>query len=65
MIEMAYEAFGARRMMWGSDFPPVASREGYKNALHGAMEHPAFGSEEDREWAFGKTAMDVWKLGEE
>jgi L-fuconolactonase len=26
-------AFGANRLMWGSDFPPVAAREGYANAL--------------------------------
>ncbi|MHB9090554.1 MAG: amidohydrolase family protein, partial [Chloroflexota bacterium] len=31
--QMAYEAFGADRIMWGSDFPPVAGREGYRNAL--------------------------------
>jgi L-fuconolactonase len=33
LIHAAYEAFGAERLMWGSDFPPVASREGYGNAL--------------------------------
>lgn len=26
--------FGAERLLWGSDFPVVASREGYANALH-------------------------------
>lgn len=29
----ALEAFGADRLMWGSDHPVVASREGYANAL--------------------------------
>ena len=64
MLEMAYEAFGPHRMMWGSDYPPVSSREGYRNALQGPMNHSAFRSQEDREWAFGKTALSVWKLGE-
>jgi L-fuconolactonase len=32
-LEDAYAAFGAGRMMWGSDYPPVANREGYANAL--------------------------------
>lgn len=32
-LQMAYEAFGPDRMMWGSDYPPVSSREGYRNAL--------------------------------
>lgn len=26
-------AFGSSRLMWGSDYPPVSSREGYANAL--------------------------------
>lgn len=29
----ALRAFGADRLMWGSDFPVVSSREGYGNAL--------------------------------
>jgi len=29
----ALEAFGAERLLWGSDFPVVSSREGYANAL--------------------------------
>ncbi|MFH1140740.1 MAG: amidohydrolase family protein [Chloroflexota bacterium] len=64
LIEMAYETFGPRRMMWGSDFPPVASREGYRNALQGTMNHSAFRSQEDREYAFAKTALSIWKFPE-
>ena len=30
----AVEAFGAQRLMWGSDYPVVSSREGYANALN-------------------------------
>lgn len=29
----ALDAFGAERLLWGSDFPVVSSREGYGNAL--------------------------------
>ena len=64
MIEMAVDAFGAHRIMWGSDFPPVANREGFRNALIGPMEHVSWRSEEDKEWVFGKTAMSLWKFGE-
>ena len=32
-LEMVYDAFGPARMMWGSDYPPVSGREGYRNAL--------------------------------
>ena len=64
LIEMAIDAFGPSRLMWGSDFPPVASREGYKNSLRFPMEHVSFRSEDDKEWGFGKTAMSLWKFGE-
>jgi L-fuconolactonase len=61
-LTMALEAFGARRMMWGSDFPPVASREGYGNALRWTMAQ--FPSEDDRAWVFGKTALSLFRFGE-
>ncbi len=60
LFEMAKEAFGAHRMMWGSDFPPSAGREGYANALNGVMNHPAFSEGDDIEWVMGKTAARVW-----
>ena len=62
LIEMAYDAFGPRRMMWGSDYPPVSGREGYRNALRGVMEHPALRDREDREWVMGKTASGLFKF---
>ena len=63
LIKMARDAFGPRRMMWGSDYPPVSQREGYRNALRGVMDNPAFDSQEDREWVMGKTALSVFQLG--
>ena len=62
LIDMALEAFGPRRMMWGSDFPPVSNREGYRNALRGVMDHPALRSDDDREWVMGRTAAGVFQL---
>ncbi|MCH7786868.1 MAG: amidohydrolase, partial [Chloroflexi bacterium] len=61
LIEMARDAFGPRRMMWGSDYPPVGGREGYHNSLQAVMEHPVFKSQEDKDWAFGKAAQEVFK----
>jgi predicted TIM-barrel fold metal-dependent hydrolase len=61
-MAMAYDAFGASRIMWGSDFPPVVGREGYRNALQWTMEHTAFLSEGDKEWLFGKTALFLFKF---
>ncbi|MCL4544636.1 MAG: amidohydrolase [Chloroflexi bacterium] len=41
-LARALTAWGADRVMWGSDYPPVSSREGYGNALRWtvrALEH--------------------------
>ena len=63
LIEMAPDAFGANRLMWGSDFPPVAGRrEGYGNALRWPMERVHFKSEEDKALVFGETAATLFKL---
>ncbi len=62
VVRLAYEAFGRQRMMWGSNFPPSAHKEGYTNALRLPLEKTPFFSEEDKEWIFGKTALSVWKM---
>ena len=64
-MEMAYDAFGADRIMWGSDFPPVAGREGYRNALQWPMEHIPFRNDADREWVFGRTALSLFRFAGE
>jgi len=58
--DMALEAFGPNRMMWGSDYPPASSREGYDNALKLPLDYFSSLSEEERSWIFGRTAMQVW-----
>ncbi len=62
LFEMALDAFGPRRMMWGSDYPPVSGREGYRNALEGVKSHPAFKDPDVRAWALGETAMSLFKF---
>lgn len=64
LADMALEAFGPQRMMWGSDFPPVSSREGYDNALRLPLDYLSALSEDERAWVFGKTALRVWEFGE-
>ncbi|MDA0734551.1 MAG: amidohydrolase family protein [Chloroflexi bacterium] len=63
LIEMAVDAFGAERLMWGSDFPPVANREGYGNALNLPRERLQARSQQEVDWVFGKTADNMWKFG--
>jgi L-fuconolactonase len=58
----ALERFGAERLMWGSDFPVVSSREGYSNALGWARE--AFAGQTGNTLAeiFGGAARRVFRL---
>jgi L-fuconolactonase len=62
LIEMAVEAFGGDRLMWGSDFPPVANREGYRNALRLPMDMIEYPSSEVRDQVFGVTAANLWEF---
>ena len=62
-FEMAKEAFTVNRMMWGSDFPPSANREGYSKTLAGVRAHPAFISGDDAQWVLGRTAAALFEFG--
>ncbi len=61
--ELTLEAFGPQRVMWGSDWPPVSSREGYDNSLEFPLDYLSGLSADERAWIFGKTAQKVWKPG--
>ncbi len=65
LLDLALRAFGAHRLMWGSDYPPVSGREGYRNALHLPLERlraiPAV-TEDDIEHVFGGTAKSVFAV---
>lgn len=56
------DAFGAARLMWGSDYPPVAGREGYGNALRLPMAQLEHRTEEERAAIFGGTALEVFPI---
>ena len=63
--QLAYDAFGARRLMWGSNYPPVSRNEGYANSLQQPMEmYSSFLTVEDRDWFFGKTALEIFDFSE-
>jgi L-fuconolactonase len=56
------ERFGASRLMWGSDFPPVAAREGYRNALRWIEELLEGLDPAGRAEVFGGTARRLFRL---
>jgi L-fuconolactonase len=59
-LQLAFAAFGASRMMWGSDFPLVCAREGYRNALQLAQQQFAQASPSDQEQLFGGAAIKIF-----
>lgn len=61
---MAKEAFGVQRMAWGSNFPPCAAKEGYRNALVGVRDMPLFQDGDDLEWIMSRTAAKLWGFEE-
>jgi L-fuconolactonase len=60
LLQQAVAAFGPERLMWGSDYPPVSSREGYANALHWPREQLAHLGPAARDAIFGGTALRVF-----
>ena len=63
LMDLAYDAFGPKRMMYGSDYPPVGRREGYRNSLQGVLELAIWKNQDEKDWAFGKAAVEAFKLG--
>ena len=61
-IDMAIEAFGAHRLMLGSDFPPVSSREGYRYVWQYLREYLARRSTSEQEAIFGGTAASLFQF---
>ena len=60
LARMAVEAFGPQRVMWGSDFPPVSSREGYAASLEVPRQYFSDLSADEQAALFGGTALAVW-----
>jgi L-fuconolactonase len=56
----ALDAFGAERLLWGSDFPVVASREGYANALNWTLDLFAARSQPEVQAIFGGNAERIF-----
>jgi L-fuconolactonase len=62
VLDMAYDAFGPQRMLWGSDFPASAPREGYRHSLEWTMDYLSTKSVEDRAWIFGRTGRATFPV---
>ena len=60
-VRMAYDAFGPARMIWGSDWPRVSNREGYRNSLrHTMREMESWCPQSELAQIFGGNALRLW-----
>ncbi len=58
LLQAAQSAFGARRCLWGSDFPFVVQRWSYGGLLDVIRDRLNF-SPEDLDWILGRTAVSL------
>ena len=62
LLEITLRNFGSKRMMWGSDYPPVSSREGYVNSFKEIVNLAVFQNHSDLRNIIGGTAHKLfWK----
>ena len=61
-FETALERFGARRLIWGTNFPNHRGSDAgpYTDLVDEAQEALAFASQEDRDWMFGGTIRSIF-----
>jgi L-fuconolactonase len=60
LVERVYQAFGARRLMWGTDWPMCLQHTTYGRTLSVVRDEMNFFTDEEREWMLGKTALKLW-----
>ena len=59
-----YDLLGPQRLMWGTNFPGVERETGYAPCVEMFRDHIDWLSEVDKEWIFGKTALQLYNFGD-
>ena len=62
-VKRVYDAFGPKRLMWGTDHPVCLPFLTYAKAVELFRDHLDFLSIEDRNQILGKTVQEVWPFG--
>jgi L-fuconolactonase len=60
LYQTLLDKFGARRIMWSSNYPAHPRLGDIKSRVKASKEAFAFMSEEDRRWIFSDTALSLW-----
>ncbi|MDA0712134.1 MAG: amidohydrolase family protein [bacterium] len=63
IIKQVYDAFGPKRLMWGSDFPHILKTTGYLESLD-LIREELFFTPDDLEWILCKSILDVWSFAD-
>jgi predicted TIM-barrel fold metal-dependent hydrolase len=58
-FRLILDSFGARRLMWGSNFPATYDRS-LRQQVELARTQLSFLSAEEQRWVFGETALSLW-----
>ncbi len=59
-VKRLYDAFGPKRLMWGTDWPMCERHCTYAQTLAMVRDEMRFLSDEDRRWMLSKTVETVW-----
>jgi L-fuconolactonase len=62
-VKRLYDKFGAKRLMWGTDWPISLRQLTYAQAVELFRDHLDFVPASDREWILSKTVQQVWPFG--
>jgi L-fuconolactonase len=60
-VKRLLAAFGASRLMWGTDWPVVLAHADYTKALTVVRDDMPFLSDDDKRWILSKTIQRIWK----
>jgi predicted TIM-barrel fold metal-dependent hydrolase len=62
-VKRLYDKFGAKRLMWGTDWPISLRQLPYDKAVELFRNHMDYIPAADREWIWCKTVQQVWPFG--
>jgi len=62
-VKRLYDAFGPRRLMWGTDWPIIEGWSTYDKALTSVRDEMKFLNAEDLRWILSATVERVWPFG--
>lgn len=55
-----YDAFGPKRIMWGTDWPVSVRHAAYPQTLSVVRDEMKFLNDDDKSWILSKTVETVW-----